>query len=245
VKTSVTGAEAHAGSSSLPSRWMRPVARTAFDSGSEAGAAAGMLDCARAADAVIARSECNRRRTSVRRVRRMCDGRRERAVGRVTDNVGVSMRNLSSILAIAALVAECACSNRDTTGPATPKSRGSMSAVIDGAAWSTVSISIDSLAPSSIVVWGSKATEKLAIAIPVDQGPGTQTVGSTTPLFAGLLSGSQSWLASRTQGGSGSVTLTTVVSGHLAGTFEFTLAAHDGSAPADRRVSSGQFDVRY
>jgi len=120
-----------------------------------------------------------------------------------------------------------------------------MSAVIDGAAWSTVSISIDSLAPSSIVVWGSKATEKLAIAIPVDQGPGTQTVGSATPLFAGLLSGSQSWLASRTQGGSGSVTLTTVVSGHLAGTFEFTLAAHDGSAPADRRVSSGQFDVRY
>ena len=154
------------------------------------------------------------------------------------------MRNLSSILAIAALVVVCACNSRDTTGPAKPNG-GSMSAVIDGAEWTAVSIAIDSLAPSSIVVWGSKETERLAIAIPVDQGPGTQTIGSTTPVFAGLVAGSQSWLASRTQGGSGSVTLTTVVPGHIVGTFEFTLAAHEGSLPADRRVNSGRFDVKY
>ena len=153
------------------------------------------------------------------------------------------MRNLSSTLAVMALVTLCAC-DHDTTGPATPNN-GAMSAVIDGAAWSAVSIAIDSLAPSSIVIWGSSASEKIAIAIPVDQGPGTQTVGSTTPVFAGLVSGSQSWLASRTQGGSGSITLTTVVPGHIVGTFQFTLAAHDGASPAQRRVSSGQFDVRY
>jgi len=153
------------------------------------------------------------------------------------------MRNLSSTLAVTALVTLCAC-DRDTTGPATPNN-GSISAVIDGAAWSAVSIAIDSLAPSSIVIWGSNASEKIAIAIPVDQGPGTQTVGSTTPVFAGLVSGSQSWLASRTQGGSGSITLTAVVPGHIVGTFQFTLAAHDGASPAERRVSSGQFDVRY
>jgi len=68
---------------------MRPVARTALDSGSEIGAAAALLDCARADVADIATSACNRTGKSVRRVRRMCDGRRERAVGRVTDNVGV------------------------------------------------------------------------------------------------------------------------------------------------------------
>ena len=155
------------------------------------------------------------------------------------------MRNLSSALAVTALVALCAC-DHDTTGPAKPNAtNGSMSATIDGADWSAVSIAIDSLAPSSIVIWGSNASEKIAIAIPVDQGPGTQTVGSTTPVFAGLVSGSQSWLASRTQGGSGSITLTTVVPGHIVGTFQFTLAAHDGASPAERRVSSGQFDVRY
>jgi len=64
-------------------------------------------------------------------------------------------------------------------------------------------------------------------------------------VFAGLVIGSQSWLASRTQGGAGSVTLTTAARGHIAGTFEFTLAAHEGALPADRRVSSGKFDVKY
>ena len=153
------------------------------------------------------------------------------------------MRNLSSTLAVMALVTLCAC-DHDTTGPATPNN-GSMSALIDGAAWSAVSIEIDSLAPSSIVILGSKATETLGISIPVDQGPGTQTVGSTTPVFAGLVSRSQSWLASRTQGGSGSITLTAVEPGHIVGTFQFTMAAHDGASPAERRVSSGQFDLRY
>jgi len=153
------------------------------------------------------------------------------------------MRNLSSILAITALVTLCAC-DRDTTGPAMPN-HGSMSAVIDGAAWTAVSIATDSAAPSSIIVQGSNATQTLVIAIPVDQGPGTQTVGSTTPVFAGLVAGSQSWLASRTQGGAGSITLTTVAPGHIVGTFQFTLARHEGATPAERQVSSGQFDVRY
>jgi len=128
-----------------------------------------------------------------------------------------------------ALVTLCAC-DRDTTGPAKPN-HGSMSAVIDGAAWTPVSIATDSAAPSSIIIQGSDATQRLVIAIPVDQGPGKQTVGSTTPVFAGLVIASQSWLASRTQGGAGSVTLTTAARGHIAGTFEFTLAAHEVHCP--------------
>ena len=153
------------------------------------------------------------------------------------------MRNLSSTLARMALVTLCACGH-DTTGPAT-RNNGSMSAVIDGAAWTAVSIATDSAAPSSIIIQGSDATQRLVIAIPVDQGPGKQTVGSTTPVFAGLVIASQSWLASRTQGGAGSITLTTVAAGHIVGTFEFTLAEHDGASPSDRQVSSGKFDVNY
>jgi len=153
------------------------------------------------------------------------------------------MRKLSSSFVVTTLLMLSAC-DRDTTGPAKPDNR-TLSAVIDGASWSAVSITIDSLAPSSIAIFGTKANQTLAIAIPVDQGPGTQTVGSTTPVFAGLILGSQSWLASRTQGGAGSVTLTTVTPGHIVGTFEFTMAAHEGASPAERRVTSGKFDVRY
>jgi len=155
------------------------------------------------------------------------------------------MRNLSSTLAGMALVRLCAC-DHDTTGPAKPTAiDGFMSAVIDGAAWTAASIAADSAAPSSIIIRGSNATRTLVIAIPVDQGTGTQTVGSTTPVFAGLVVGSQSWLTSRTQGGAGSITLTTVAQGHIVGTFEFTLARHEGEVPAERQVRSGQFDVRY
>jgi uncharacterized protein DUF6252 len=153
------------------------------------------------------------------------------------------MRKLSSSLVVTTLLLLSAC-DHDTTGPAKPTNR-TLSAVIDGASWSAVSITIDSLAPASIVIFGTKANETLAIAIPLDQGPGTQIIGSTTPVFAGLILGSQSWLASRTQGGAGSITLTTVTPGHIVGTFEFTMAAHEGASPTERRVSAGTFDVKY
>ena len=153
------------------------------------------------------------------------------------------MRKLSSSLVVTTLLVLSACEH-DSTGPAKPEN-GTMSAVVDGAAWNAISIATDSAAPSSIIIQGSNGSKRLVIAIPVDQGLGTQTVGSTTPVYAGLVSGPRSWLASRTQGGAGSITLTTVESRHIVGTFEFTLAAHEGALPSERRVGSGRFDVKY
>jgi hypothetical protein len=119
-----------------------------------------------------------------------------------------------------------------------------MSARIDAAAWSASSIAIDSIAPSLLFVTGTNATQTLTILIPMNQGPGTQTVGSTTPVAAVLAMGSQSWAASRTQGGSGSITLTTVTPGHVVGTFEFTMERSGGTL-LPRRVTTGKLDVRY
>jgi hypothetical protein len=151
------------------------------------------------------------------------------------------MRHSSTIVAAAALILLAACGD-DTTGPA--KSDAGMSARIAGAAWSAMSIATDTAPPSLIVVRGTNATATLTLVIPASQGLGTQTVGSTTPIAAGLIIGSQTWGASRTQGGSGSITLTTAAPGHLAGTFQFTLA-HEGASPAEQQVSSGRFDVTY
>jgi hypothetical protein len=151
------------------------------------------------------------------------------------------MRQRPTIIA-AALVLATACGG-DTTGPAKSDGR-TMSARIDAAAWSASSIAIDSIAPSLLFITGTNATQALTILIPVNQGPGTQTVGSTTPVAAVLAMGSQSWAASRTQGGSGRITLTTVTPGHLVGTFEFTMERQGGAAVA-RQVSTGKFDVRY
>jgi hypothetical protein len=151
------------------------------------------------------------------------------------------MRHSSTIVAAAALIFLAACGS-DTTGPA--KSDAGMSARIDGAAWSAMSVAADTAPPSLIVVTGTNATAKLALVFPASLGLGTQSVGSPMPIAAILVIGSQSWAASRTQGGSGSITLTTAAPGHLAGTFQFTLA-HEGASPAEQQVTSGQFDVKY
>lgn len=153
------------------------------------------------------------------------------------------MRQSSVLVAAATLILLTACGG-DPTSPVKSNGRR-MSARIDGAAWNAISVATDSVVPSLIVITGTMGTQTLTISIPADQGPGTQTVGSTTPLFGVLVVGAQSWMASRTQGGAGSLTLTTVAPGHVAGTFEFTLAAHDGASPGTRRVSSGEFDVTY
>jgi hypothetical protein len=117
-----------------------------------------------------------------------------------------------------------------------------MSAIIDGAAWNATSVAIDTAPPSLLVVRGVNATQALTLVIPVNQGAGLQTIGGPTPMAAALVAGQQAWQASRTQGGAGSIRLTTVAPGHVAGTFEFTLNGRDVLA---RRVTSGVFDVKY
>jgi len=152
------------------------------------------------------------------------------------------MRHSSTLVAAAALVLLAACGG-DTTGPA-KSDGGGMSARIGGTAWSAMSIATDTAPPSLIIVRGTNATATLTLVIPAGPGIGTQTVGSTTPIAAGLIIGSQTWAASRTQGGAGSITLTTAAPGHLTGTFQFTLA-HEGASPAEQQVTSGRFDVKY
>ena len=152
------------------------------------------------------------------------------------------MRHSSTIVAAATIILLAACGD-DTTGPA-KSDAGGMSARIAGAAWSAMSIATDTAPPSLIIVRGTNATATLTLVIPASQGLGTQTVGSTTPIAAGLIIASQTWAASRTQGGAGSITLTTAAPGHLAGTFQFTLA-HEGASPAEQQVTSGRFDVKY
>ena len=152
------------------------------------------------------------------------------------------MRQPTTIIAAATLVVATAC-GYDTTGPARSNGR-TMSARIDAAAWSASSIAIDSIAPSLLVVTGTNPAQALTIVIPVNPGPGAQTVGSTTPVAAVLVKGTQSWAASRTQGGSGKITLTTVEPGHVVGTFEFAME-RQGATPVARQVTTGKLDVRY
>jgi hypothetical protein len=151
------------------------------------------------------------------------------------------MRYRSIIVTAATIVLLAACGD-DPTGPDNPD--GDMSARIAGSAWNAMSIETDSGPASLLVVTGANAAATLSLIIPLDPGLGKQMVGSPTPIGAVLVIGSQSWAASRTQGGAGSVTLTTIEPGRVAGTFEFTMA-REGASPAEQQVTSGRFDVKY
>ena len=153
------------------------------------------------------------------------------------------MRHQFTGMAAAASLFLTACGG-DTTGPSKPNdgTARTMSARIDGAEWSAMSIAIDSMPPSLLVVRGENTTQSFTLVIPMNQGAGPQTVGGPTPMAAVLVAGPQWWAASRTQGGSGTITLTTIAPGHVAGTFEFTLEGRDF---LPRRVTSGRIDVKY
>jgi hypothetical protein len=120
-----------------------------------------------------------------------------------------------------------------------------MSASIDGSAWSTTIVGANPGAGFIIIAGasvGGQTTVGLTIAL---SGTGTQTMGPGTLTAGSVLIGSQMWQAN-TSAGSGSITLTTMTSNRVAGTFTFTAKGLGISvAPATRVVTNGQFDVTY
>ena len=76
---------------------------------------------------------------------------------------------------------------------------------------------------------------------------GSYPVGLVNPTNSNFIAGnsnSAGWAASPT-GGSGSVTITSVTSNHLTGTFTFDAAPTTGSAAGTLQVRNGKFDLSY
>jgi Family of unknown function (DUF6252) len=123
---------------------------------------------------------------------------------------------------------------------------GPLSATIDGAAWS-------SQLPSAVV-------KNTIIAIAgIDNGlttsvslgfaaskPGTYSLGFGNSVAGNAIvtRGGKSW-GSSLQGGTGSVTLTTLTANHVAGTFSFTGVASGGGATGTTVVTNGKFDITF
>ncbi|HVT40390.1 MAG TPA: hypothetical protein VHE78_15210 [Gemmatimonadaceae bacterium] len=103
-----------------------------------------------------------------------------------------------------------------------------------------------SLGAGFIITVGSNLGGQTTVGLTIATGgTGTQTIGPGTLAAANVLIGSQMWQAN-SFGGSGTITLTTVTSNRVVGTFTFTAKALVSSVtPATRLVTSGQFDVTY
>jgi hypothetical protein len=149
------------------------------------------------------------------------------------------------LLTISILSSAIACGG-STTITGTDNTPAPLSATIDGAAWSS-HLPSASYTNNLVVVAGVDN----AITTTVTFGfaataPGTYSVGfaNTTGGTGIIVKGTKSWGTSL-QGGTGSVTLTTVTAHHFVGTFTFNAVPAGGGATGTSVVTNGKFDITF
>jgi hypothetical protein len=162
-----------------------------------------------------------------------------------------SMRTSRFLVAVVTLAAMAACGGSNDNGGVTnpnPSSKGTITAKIDGASWSALSVGTSTVGggTGALIIAGTNLAQTLSVVVPINAGTGLKQMSQSSPVSSTLMVGSQNWAASPAQGGTGSVTITTLDAGHVVGTFTFGLVANgQGVTPATRQVTSGAFDVRY
>lgn len=138
-------------------------------------------------------------------------------------------------------LALCGCG---TSSNVLQPTNGSMTATIDGSSFSANSIAATYL--SGILAVGGTDSQGRGIGIAAQvPGPGTFTVGVTSPANFSVTIGAAGWQAAITLG-SGSVTVTSISATGAKGTFQFTAGPVPGTAATGNKVvTAGAFDVTF
>jgi len=179
-------------------------------------------------------------------------------------NAKVLLRGLLALVGATAIVA-CGSSDSPTspsssTSPGTATSssgtnqpvHGTMTARIDGVLWSATTSLTATFNNNLLAVTGADAVTSIAFTISAP-GIGTYLIpgaagaqaGNNALLMITQNATSASWAADFTKG-SGTVTLTSLTSTTVSGTFAFTLAPVAGTAATGgRTVTAGAFNINF
>ena len=166
------------------------------------------------------------------------------------------MRALKTLALIATLAASgCGGGDDDDgnpTGPPGGASNGSLTAQVNGTGWSaTGAITVSRQQPNYIGLAGSGSAGNtiygFAVGISNATGPGTHNLnvfsgGDGSSLVIANSSGA-GWTTSL-QGGSGTLTITSLTANRIVGTFSGTLVPA-GHTAANLVITSGTFDVTF
>jgi hypothetical protein len=163
-------------------------------------------------------------------------------------------RRVASCMAhsIALVVITTGCMGDSPATPSPPKlpvqpSAGStMSAAIDGAAWTaTFAEGIPSSSGDAIFISGSTGAgtpDVKSVSIIIQLATGAQIL--VPPLRTGIvIIGPNSW--SSTVGGDGSAVVDSLGSHRITGTFQFTAQTTGPTTPATRRITAGRFGINF
>lgn len=150
------------------------------------------------------------------------------------------------ILTAVLTIALAACGGDDGTGPNIGPNNGTMTATVDGSAWTALQIA--AVNNSGIVAISGSNAALLAIGFGfVGDTTGTYIIGPGFAANANVIDNqnSSSWSANSFQG-SGTITVTTLTAAGASGTFSYTAPLATGSGtPATRVVTAGSFDITF
>jgi len=164
-------------------------------------------------------------------------------------------RTFKTVLALAlACVVACGGDSNDDDGGGGGgggggDTSGNITARVDGADWESTVTSADAgVGPlGSITIQGTYAnTRTITIILSNNDEPGTYPLGVTAANVGGLAvystTSGESW-STPPSGAAGSITLTTLAAGRIAGTFSFTATPQGGGATGNKVVTDGAFDL--
>jgi Family of unknown function (DUF6252) len=136
-----------------------------------------------------------------------------------------------------------ACGSDKASGPAS--STNAMTATVSGAAWTASASRSATYANQVLTITGiDNANLLVTIAVANVAGTGTFSLapGNTHGALGNVINGARIW-ASSLQGGSGTITVTTLTATRVAGTFLFTGVPATASATGSVVVTGGAFDL--
>jgi len=154
-------------------------------------------------------------------------------------------------LALVALGLSVACGGNGPSGP-TGGGSGTLSAVINGTAWSSQPQMIQAPTPQKqghYPLYGARLVGQSSNGMQLNlvgiQGPGTYPLGTSGGVSGGTVSlheGSAIWMTPL-NGAAGTITISTLTGTRAAGTFQFVAEAAGAGATGTRTVTNGQFDI--
>jgi hypothetical protein len=155
---------------------------------------------------------------------------------------------LSRVLPVVVLLSAVSCGGSASDGLTGTGNTDSMplSATIDGSAWGSPAPSA-TYRNSIVSIAGIDAGLTSAVALAVAAtAPGTFSLafGNNTGGFATISRSGKGW-TSGVQGGAGSVTITTLTSNHVVGTFAFDAPPATGGASGTVHVTNGKFNITF
>lgn len=156
------------------------------------------------------------------------------------------MRSLPTLTAALLLLGGCGDDPLSPDEPSHEIPNGSMSARIDGEAWTADAVLSVSYTGGILAFAGSN-TESVTIGVGfIPDGVGAYEIGPGEPTNANVATGTANTWTASSASGSGSVTLTSWSEHSATGTFSFVASAVGSSgATGTRSVTEGVFDVTF